>query len=71
MERTTLTPEESAELQRLQREYDAATARQAAIISTHGMTSPEFLDLERVIGDISRRIREIRRIPPDQDWRAW
>jgi hypothetical protein len=71
MEHTTLTPEEDAELRRLSADYDAATAQQSIIIEKHGMDSPEFRAGEQVISDISRRIRQIRGVPPDQDWRAW
>lgn len=72
MRHTTLTPEkEDAELRRLFTDYDAAIAQQSINIEKHGMDSPEFRAREQVISSISRRIRQIRGISADQDWRTW
>ena len=71
MERATLTPEDDAELRRLLSKFDSLTVQQGINIQKYGMDSSEFRATEQAISDISRRIRQIRGIPADQDWRTW
>jgi hypothetical protein len=59
MTKTVISPEEGEELAACYAELGAATNRLADICATKGMGSSEFLEADRVVGVIIRRIREI------------
>jgi hypothetical protein len=56
MAKTVLTPEEGAELRKLQQDYIAATARTAAAI---GVSEEAFVKADAETAAIVRRIKEI------------
>ncbi len=69
MEQHTTGPEDGAELQRLYAEHAAATQRAFAVLASKGMEAPEFLEADRAVGDLWRRIRAILGTA-DRDWMA-
>lgn len=62
-------PEEGAELQRLRAEHAAATRRMADVLASKGMEAPEFLEADRAVGELWRRIRVIQGTA-NRDWMA-
>jgi hypothetical protein len=59
MAKDYLTPEEGAELERLRAAYSEATARAAAAIVAHSMSSAEFLSADAEAGRITRQIKTL------------
>lgn len=58
--RTVISPEEGAELKRLYAELALAAKKANAVLRASGMTSQSFLEADRAMGKIVRRIKEIR-----------
>ena len=69
MAKSVFTPEENAELELLQAEYQAATTRAVRAIRAHGMDSQAFLQADAEAGIAAKRIKEILGIA-GQDWMA-
>jgi len=65
--KSTLTPEEGVELQRLQKEYETASSRATQIIRQHGMDSAEFRESEAKTALLARKIKEIKGVTT-KDW---
>jgi hypothetical protein len=59
MAKSVITPEEGAELERLRREYAAATQRAIMAIASQGMDSEAFVKADAEAGAAVKRIKEI------------
>ena len=59
MGRHTISPEAGTELKRLYAEHALATQRAADVLASKGMEAPEFLEADRAVTDLWRRIRAI------------
>ncbi|MGF7051886.1 hypothetical protein GGC47_001051 [Bosea sp. OAE752] len=59
MTRSTITPAEAAELQKLYQEHAARTQRAHLALAAKGMESAEFIEEDMAAGIAWRQIREI------------
>jgi len=57
--RTTIGPEEAAELKRLYKDLSVAATKVNVVLQTVGMGSQAFIEADRKLGAIVRRIKEI------------
>jgi hypothetical protein len=70
--RTSLSPEEGAELKRLYEELEPATKRVNVVLRKSGITSEAFVNADREVTRILQRIKKIHDLvgKPKRRW-AW